>query len=239
MRGPRPAPWRRCSRRPNPEPIPLCSRSAVFEIKKQHAPWYYSSSLGLEEFQEPFERDLRPLGPVVELVANLVDGLVQEVGVQQDPELRRRLRQQRGGGDGREIAFEERRAHRAVPEPRPRLQGGNVFRTRPGHRAEQGRVRRVVEGSQHSRDIPKGGALEPPDAEGPGRLALEVDDDQVLARVEDLPETVIPMATEVNRGDLPIAKQPEPVLRLSLELQDLSRFFPNGRGQPGQSLAED
>src|SRR5258708_37406756 len=101
MRGPRPAPWRRCSRRPNPEPIPLCSRSAVFEIKKQHAPWYYSSSLGLEEFQEPFERDLRPLGPVVELVADLADALVEEVGVQQDPELRRRLRQQRSLESGR------------------------------------------------------------------------------------------------------------------------------------------
>src|SRR5437867_1887215 len=85
---------------------------------------------------ESFERNLRPFGPVVELIADLVDGLVEEVGVQQDPELRRRLRQQRGGGDGREIAFEERSAHRAAPEPRPRLQGGKVFRTRPGHLAE-------------------------------------------------------------------------------------------------------
>ena len=59
------------------------------------------SSLGLEEFQEPFERDLRPLGPVVELVADLVDALVEEVGVQQDPELRRRLRQQRSLESGR------------------------------------------------------------------------------------------------------------------------------------------
>ena len=198
----------------------------------------YFSSLGLEEFQEPFERDLRPLGPVVELVADLVDALVEEVGVQQDPELRRRLRQQRGGGDGREIAFEERRAYRAVPEPRPRLQGGKVFRTRPGRLAEQGRVRSVVEGSQQSSDVPKGGAFEPSDAEGPGRLALEVDDDEILARVEDLPEMVIPMATEVDRCDLPIAKQPEPISHLSLELQDLSRFFANGRGQPCQSLAE-
>src|SRR5260370_42595821 len=39
------------------------------------------SSLGLEECQEPFEGDRRPLGPVVELVADRVDSLVQEVGV--------------------------------------------------------------------------------------------------------------------------------------------------------------
>jgi hypothetical protein len=53
----------------------------------------YFSSLGLEEFQEPFERDVRPLGPIVKLVADLVDALVEDVGVQQDPEFRWRLRQ--------------------------------------------------------------------------------------------------------------------------------------------------
>src|SRR6266550_4709645 len=124
-----------------------------------------------------------------------------------------------------EVALQEGGAHGEVPETCPRLQSGEVFRTHSRRLAEQGRVGGVMEGSQHPGDVPEGRALEPSDTKGARRLAFEVDNHEVVARIEHLPEVVVTVATDVDRFDLPVARQPEPVANLLLELQDPLRLL--------------
>src|SRR5690606_11806791 len=55
-----------------------------------------ASAAVLEQREDPGERDADPLGAVLELVAELVDRLVEEVEVEQDLELLGAVRQERG-----------------------------------------------------------------------------------------------------------------------------------------------
>src|SRR5439155_10179034 len=127
-------------------------------------------------------------------------------------------RQQRGWADHVEVPLQEGVGHGEVPEARPRLQGGEVFRTHPRRLAEQASVGGVMEGSQHPGDVPEGRALEPSVTKGSRRLALEVDNHEVVASVEHLPEVVVAVATDVDRFDPPVTRQPEPIANLPLEL---------------------
>src|SRR5438132_9277904 len=157
-----------------------------------------------------------PWRSVDEFVTDLVDCLFEEVGVEQGPQLVRSPRQQHGWADHVEVALQEGGAHGEVPETCPRLQGGEVFRTHSPRVAEQGRVGGVMEGSQHPGDVPEGRPLEPSDTKRSRRLPFEVDNHEVVARVEHLPEVVVAVATDVDRFDLPVARQPEPVANLLL-----------------------
>ena len=81
------------------------------------------------------------------------------------------------------------------------VERGRVLRrARPrAARCEQRAVRGVVERAQHAGDVAQRRALEPPLAERARRLALEVDDDEVLAGVEHLAEVVVAVAADAHR----------------------------------------
>ena len=59
----------------------------------------------------------------------------------------------------------------------------------------------VVEAAHHARHVLVGRPLQPPLADAPQRFALEVDDDEVLARVEHLAQVVVAVAADARRAD--------------------------------------
>ena len=62
-------------------------------------------------------------------------------------------------------------------------------------------MRRVMEGAQHAREVRKGRSLEAPLAQGARRLALEVDDRDVAAGVEDLAEVQVAVDADALSAD--------------------------------------
>ena len=67
----------------------------------------------------------------------------------------------------------------------------------------------VVEGAQHPGDVDQRGALEPPFADGPGRLPFEIDDDEVVAGPEHLAEVIVAVDSNALRVELAAQHAPE------------------------------
>ncbi len=118
-------------------------------------------------------------GPVVELVAQLVDRLLELEHGEQALDRGLARRQQRRV-DRLEVAVEE-------PLARPLL----PVRRHVGVARELGGGRRVGERAEHPGDVAQRRALAAPLDERARRLALEVEDDPVLPRPEGLAEVVV------------------------------------------------
>src|SRR5438552_9601116 len=145
-------------------------------------------SCGLHNLEYAPQRNPHPVRPAVELVSEFVQRLLEDHRRQLETEVVGRLRQERGIAGGVEVAPEESRGNRVDPEPSPRTQA------RPGVRQELPGLERclagVVERPQHSSDVAEGEALEAALIEGARRLALEVDDHEVMAGVKDLAKVI-------------------------------------------------
>src|SRR5215469_1354526 len=155
------------------------------------------------ELEDAAQRDLHPVGPVVQLVRNLVDALLEQQEGQQDRELALLAWHQAARPDGLEIRAEVRRAHPLAPEARPRLQRRNVFRPkdRARCRADQGLMSSVVERAKHSRGVAQGRALQAPLVQRAGGLALEIDEDAVGSRVKNLAQVKVAVTADPHAID--------------------------------------
>jgi molybdopterin synthase catalytic subunit len=103
---------------------------------------------------------------------------------------------------------------------------------------EQRRVGGVVERAQHPGDIAEGRTLLAALTDRPGRLALEVDNDEVAAGIEHLTEVVItvianPLGLEPGVDDVA-----EPLVDRALQLDDLLGFGLDGFGHHWHPLAQ-
>src|ERR1019366_10656754 len=87
--------------------------------------------------------------------------------------------------------------------------------------AEQQRVRGVMERSQHACDIAQRAALDAALAQRPGRLAFEIDDDEVVASLQNLPEVVVAMNADAKTAHPAIENPPRAFLQLLFPLQQL------------------
>ena len=134
----------------------------------------------------PADRDADPVGPVVELVADLVERLLEQVGVELDAP--RRACGRPGGGRVPSIAREvAARGTPPTPTPPTARRGRRAARARCSSlrtvRARRLRrstdVRRVVERAQHAGDVAERRPLQAPLAERARRFAFEVEDDEV------------------------------------------------------------
>src|SRR6266851_1606084 len=71
-----------------------------------------------------------------------------------------------------------------------------------GHRGERG----IREGTQHSGHVAQGGAFATPLNERLGGLALEVDNHEILASIENLAQVEIPVRTYSDGSDAMLEK---------------------------------
>ena len=116
-------------------------------------------------------------------------------------------------------------AHLPIQEIRPVFHKRHVFRPEGG--LPEGSVGAVLRRAHHPRHIAQGGTLQLPFAQGPRRLALEVEDDKILSGGEELPEMVIAVDADLARG---CGLFEEPLFarkNLRLGREDLCRFLPN------------
>ena len=179
-----------------------------------------------------------PVGPVVELVAELVDGLL-ELEDGQHPFDRRLARRQQRRVDSLEVALEEAFARTCLPV---------LGRLGPARERRGGG--RVGEGAQHPGDVSQRRALAAALDERPRRLALEVDDHPVAVRPEGLAEVVVAVRADHAAGRAGLREQAqllphllaatedrrEPLVVLGQLEEDAGDLLVDGRGQQAQRL---
>ena len=169
--------------------------------------------------EDPGDGDAHPVGAVAELVAELVDGLLQlEHG--QEPLDRLLPRRQQGRVHGSHVPLEIGRA--AVVLPRlGRLGAALQLRGR-------GRVR---EGAQHAGDVAQGRALAASLGDAARRLALEVEDQPVLVLgPERLAEVVVAVRAD-HPADVPDVRQrTQVVAHLLAAARDRLEHVARGQG---------
>src|SRR4051812_9654851 len=88
---------------------------------------------------------------------------------------------------------------------------------------EQDGVRRVMEGAQHPGDVPQRAALDAALAQWPRRLAFEVDDDEVVAGVQDLPEVIVAVRADAQACNAAVENAPDPLLDVFFARQQFLR----------------
>ena len=83
------------------------------------------------------------------------------------------------------------------------------------------RVRRVVERAEHAGDVAERAALDAALAQRPQRLAFEIDDDEVVAGVEDLAEVVVAVRADALAGDPAAEHRADVLLQIGFARQQL------------------
>src|SRR5690606_14085070 len=204
-----------CADSAGPRALPAAARpSPALHQRGRLTP----NSLLLDEVHQPLEGHVHPLGAVVQLVRQLVGALVQQVEIQQDLELRRLTRDERRALRRLQIPPEERRGDPALPQGAPLLQTWDVIRAQVP--MLDGAHDSVVDGPQHPAHVVQRRALQAPHTEGQRGLPLEVDDVEVLARVEHLPQVVVPVAADARRLDLLPRDPAQQLIEVALRLED-------------------
>src|SRR5579862_7056307 len=98
------------------------------------------------------QRNPNPCGPAIQLVEYLIEGFVQQEGVQQVLKIRFIGRQEMRALGLLPVRAQEFRGHRPLPEAGPRLQSRQILGTSRGV-VNQGCVSGIAEGSQHSGNV--------------------------------------------------------------------------------------
>src|SRR5439155_3032403 len=175
---------------------PTCARNARSGSSITSKRWSMSGSF--EQGHQALDGDVHPVGAVGGFVAQLVEhllplGELQEAahvleGVVDTAALHRRR-----------IGVDERLARRALPHLQRRAE---ALDARLGALAQLGRAARIAERAQHPRDVAQRRVLAPALGERPRRLALEVDDQEIIVGDEHLAEVVIAVVARLQRRAL-------------------------------------
>src|SRR6185437_8128559 len=147
----------------------------------------------LQEIMNAGERNLDPIGAVVQLVSEFVDGLLKKIKVEERGEFAATGGKERRAGGRLEILREKLRAGPAAPGRGPGQQALAVRGSVPAARIEERRNRRVVKRAQHSGYVLQRGALGATFGQGARRLTFKINDDEIGAGPKNLAEMVIAM----------------------------------------------
>src|SRR5438270_11334772 len=113
-----------------------------------------------------------------------------------------------------EIRAQERGAPPPIPELRSTLDGRSILGT--DHRvlrlAEQHRVRRIMERTQHPGHVAQRAALDAALAQWPRRFALKVNDDEVVAGMQHLAEMIVAVRANTQACNAAIENAPDALL---------------------------
>ena len=80
-----------------------------------------------------------------------------------------------------------------------------------------------MEGAQHPGDVAQCAALDAALAQRPRRLPFEVDDDEVVAGMQHLPEVIVAVRADAQAGDAAVENAPDPLLDFFFARQQLFR----------------
>ena len=186
------------------------------------------------------ERHGDPLRAVAELVAELVERLVELVGAHHLVESLALLRHQRRPSRSvhlAEIRIQERGAHALFPRlrPRPETLGQPGLAGAGLEPAREGDLRGVGERAQHAGHVLEGALLQATLGERPRGLALEVQDGQAVRRPEELAEMVVAVDADLHdvAGEERV-QAAEPLLEPGAVAGDALRDIVEGGRQTGQ-----
>jgi hypothetical protein len=103
----------------------------------------------------------------------------------------------------------------------------------------QGGVRGVVEGAKHPGHVGKRRKLEAAFAQGSRGLALEIDDQKILAGVQNLAEVIVAMNPSAHAGEARVGDGAEPLQYFRLERDDFIGLGAGGFREHFQARAEE
>src|SRR5262249_5148985 len=133
-------------------------------------------------FQNVFDAtdgDDDPVGAVVELVTDFVDGFIEEVSFEKNLEVLGIGRDEDGVRRCLQIILEKGAAHVAIPEVGPAFEKRHIFGAHP--RLPERAVSRVLKRAHHAGDVAQGRALQFALAYRPRRFALEIENDKIFS----------------------------------------------------------
>src|SRR3954470_4392438 len=160
-----------------------------------------TSSSQLEQLLNAVEWNLDPNRPIVQFVAQFVNGFFEQVRVEENIQFGRRIGKEACAADPLKVGLEKRRTYPAVPKLSPWLEGRQLIRVNHTQvdLLQEGRMRSVVERADHACDIAHRRTLDPPLAERPGRFAFEVDNDEIFPRIKNLAQMIVAMTADPQR----------------------------------------
>src|ERR1700730_11002241 len=156
-------------------------------------------------FQNVFDAadgDDDPVWAVVELVADFVNGFVEEVGFKKNLEVVRILRNKGRVGGGLQVFLKEDAAHLSIPNVGPVFEKRDVFASHGW--LPKSAVSRVLKRAHHSGDIAQRRALEFTLAQRPRRFAFEIENDEILSGRKDLAEMIVAVDADFRSISLPV-----------------------------------
>src|SRR4051794_34188915 len=143
------------------------------------------SSLLLQHGEKARQRHLDPVGPVAELVAQLVEHLLELEELHEPGHVFERF-EQPATERCRRVGGEESPARLALPLVELVALGGAPLR--------------IAERAQHPGHVAQRRTFQAAFGEGPGRLALEVDDVPVVVGEQDLAEVIVAVMADFQRA---------------------------------------
>src|SRR5713226_6782299 len=149
-----------------------------------------------------------PVGPIIQLVPEFIDRLLEHEGVEQNFQLVTIRGNERRALGRIEVSLEERPRTPYLPKPRPRLHRGEVALAQGSAASvlQQGAEGGIMKRAQHPGNVANGSALAPAVAQRPRRFAFEIDNHEILACIEHLSKVQIPMRANTQGGHLALEK---------------------------------
>src|SRR3954451_2279987 len=135
-----------------------------------------------EKIEDTAYGNAQPSWPILQLVGNFLQALLEHVGAEQNPALLRVGREELGVSGSFQIALHKDGAHPSAPAFGPAfelLSIGSGYDAR--HLSEEDRVRDVMQGPNHGSNIAQRGALDPSLTDRTSWVSIEVHDDDIIA----------------------------------------------------------
>src|SRR5436190_19311833 len=152
-------------------------------------------SCAFQQREEALHRNVNPVRTVRRLIAQLVEHLLDLRELQQAAHVVERF-VDTASFHRRGVSLHERLARRLLPSAQRRPQ---ALAAGLAPLAQLGRAVRIAEGAQHAGDVAQRRVLVAAFGEWTRRLALEVDDQEVVVRYEHLAEVVVAVVARLHR----------------------------------------
>src|SRR5436305_3067244 len=182
------------------------------------------------------DRDDNPRGAVVELVADFVNGFVEQVGFEHDLKVFAVFRNENRVTGRVQIALQKDAAHLAVPQIGPTLQERPAFLTHGWlpKRAVSGILKRT----HHACDIAQRGAFEFAFAQRPGRFAFKIENDKIFSGIEQLSQMIVAVNPDFSGIGSAIEQPLFARKNFLLRGQHFPRFIAKSSGEVRQFLLQ-
>src|SRR5690348_11253535 len=151
---------------------------------------------------------------MIQLVADFVDGFVQKVSFERNPQISFVSGDERRVAGRGEVALQKTAADFTIPDIGPFFEKRDVFRSH--RRLPECTIGRVLKRTHHTGDITQSRSLQFSLAERARRFAFEIEENKIASGMKRLSKMKIAMNADLVRGRTLLEQTPLPLQNLLL-----------------------